>query len=545
MTPLYTQPLRGNNIAKSAEPSLPASSTAAPRPAFYLTVAFVFVVYARFPEIMDMVTGSGLHSVRIIVLLALLAALLFGGAIRAVFSKVGICLLAFTAWLCVCTPFSVWRGGSFRTLRDFWALSLFSFVIIASSVQGLEQCRKIMYSFAAATIFIESFTLVMGRVQSGRLSLLGGTLGNANYLAMMLLMGVPFCLFVIRTKPGMSLFKLACAVMLFFVPATVATTGSRGGLVTLAVMFALYFIPLPASHKIVAAVGALILAVLSITWSTRSALDRYRTMFHSSDQALLSGSEQSAIESMELRKELLLSSVQLSMRHPLLGVGPGMFAVANADYTEETTGRANWNAWHETHNTFTQLSCEDGLPGLFLYCLTLVFCFKIVFTVEKRARQYPALSSVGHIAFALRLALIAFTGTSIFASNAYAYYFPMLAGLCVAVERASAEQFASLLPAGSERPVPAPRAAKAPAQFRSGRLWRGKDRPPSKHADRTRGQGAVCPVDRFGVPVLRRHRRSARDRHHGHAGGHRVYCSGSEPLYHRGEREQLSLTVGA
>jgi O-antigen ligase len=473
MTPPHTQALRGSNFAKPV----------APRPAFYLTIVFVFVVYARFPEIMDMVTGSAIHSVRIIMVLALLAALLSGGAIRAVFSRVGICLLAFTAWLCVCIPFSIWRGGSFQTLRDFWMLSLFSFVVVASSVQGLEQCRKIMYSLAAATIFIESSALIMGRVQGGRMALLGGTLGNANYLAIMLLMGVPFCVFVTRTRPGKSFFKLACLAMILFIPATVATTGSRGGLVTLAVMFILYFLPLPATQKIGVAVGALMLAVFAITWSTRSALDRYKAIFSSSDQAQLSESERSALESSGLRRELLLSSLQLTLRHPLLGVGPGMFAVANAGYTEETTGRANSNAWHETHNTFTQLSCEDGLPGLFLYCLTLLFCFKIVLSVGKRVRQYPALSSVRHMAFALRLALIAFTGTALFSSNAYMYYFPMLAALCVALDRATAELFSSQMPPPSEQPDTMPLAAKALAQFRPGTLGGSKamawKRPPS------------------------------------------------------------------
>lgn len=470
MTPPHTQTLRGSNFAKPAAPAWPASSASAPRPAFYLTMIFVFVVYARFPEIMDMVTGSAVHSVRIIMVLALFSALLFGGAIRAIFSRVGICLLSFTLWLCICTPFSTWRGGSVRMLRDFWVLALFSFVIIASAVQGLEQCRKIMYTLAAATIFIEGFTLLLGRIQGGRLALLGGTLGNANYLAMMLLMGVPFCLFVIRTRSGASLFKVACAVMIFFVPATVATTGSRGGLVTLAVMFLLFFLPLPVSQKLVAAIVALVLTVFALAWSTRSALDRYRSFFRSSSQTRLSESEQSAIESMGLRRELLLSSLQLTMRHPLLGVGPGMFAVANANFVEESQGQPNWNAWHETHNTFTQLSCEDGLPGLFLYCLTLLFCFKIAISVEKRARQYPALATLKHMGFALRLALIAFTGTSIFASNAYAYYFPMLAGLCVAVDRASAELFAAQTLAGSN---PAP-PAQIPPRFRPQRLTTGQ-----------------------------------------------------------------------
>ncbi len=422
----------------SSNPAAAAQPKIAPRPAFYLTVVFVFVVYARFPEIMDMVTGSALHSVRIIVGLALLATLLFGGNMRPVFSKVGVCLIAFTIWMCLCVPFSIWRGGSFRMIRDVWVMALFSFVIIASAVQGLEQCRKIMYTLAAATIFIEVVTFFLGRVQQGRIALLGGTLGNANYLALMLLMGLPFCLFVLRTRTGFSILKIACVLMLLCVPVTVTATGSRGGLVTLAFMFLMYFFPLPAGQKLVTAIAATILLVVAIAWSTQSALDRFRTILSSSNPMQLSVSERSAMESAELRKELLRSSLELTMRHPLLGVGPGMFSVANASYVEEITGRPSFAAWRETHNTFTQLSCEDGLPGLFLYALAIVFCFLIVRRADKRARQDPQLTMVHHMAFALRLSLVAFIGTATFASNAYMYYFPMLAGLCVAFERATA-----------------------------------------------------------------------------------------------------------
>jgi O-antigen ligase len=484
MSPLHRRPLHGNNLANPARPAGPAVSAVPPRPAFYLTVVFVFVVYARFPEIMDMVTGSPVHSVRIIVGLAFLATVLFGGDMRAVFSKIGICLIAFTLWMCLCVPFSVWRGGSFRMLRDTWMMALFSFVIIASAVQGLEQCRRIMYTLAAATVFIETVTLVTGRVQGGRMALLGGTLGNANYLALILLMGLPFCLFVVRTKRGLSPLKFASLLMLLSIPVTVAATGSRGGLVTLAVMFLLYFVPLPPSQKVVAGIVVLILSVIAITWSTRSALDRFRTLLTTSTPVHLSESEQSAIESSELRKELLYSSLQLTLRHPLLGVGPGMFVVANASFVEATTGRYNFNAWHETHNTFTQLSCEDGLPGLFLYSLALLFCFKIVGSADKRARQDPALSSIRHMALALRLALVAFTGTGLFASNAYMYYFPMLAALCVAVERATAAQRLSQMPAGSEPANTTPQAAAAVPRYRPGALaghgamaWK---RPPSE-----------------------------------------------------------------
>src|ERR1700691_5751410 len=121
MSPPHTQALRGTNFAKPATPAKRASSASPARPAFYLTAAFVFVAFARFSEIMDTFTGAPVHSVRIIVGLALLA-LLFGGDLRAVFSKVGICLIAFTLWMCLCVPFSIWRGGSFRMLRDTWVI---------------------------------------------------------------------------------------------------------------------------------------------------------------------------------------------------------------------------------------------------------------------------------------------------------------------------------------------------------------------------------------------------------------------------------------
>jgi len=103
MTPLYTQPLGRSNLANPASAPAPASPPAVTRPAFYLTVVFIFVVYGRFPEMMDVLTGSPLHWARIVVGLALLATLLFGGDIWAIFSKSrylpdGFCALD----VCVC-----------------------------------------------------------------------------------------------------------------------------------------------------------------------------------------------------------------------------------------------------------------------------------------------------------------------------------------------------------------------------------------------------------------------------------------------------------
>jgi O-antigen ligase len=419
--------------------AIPSATVAPPapraRPAFYLALAFVFVVFARFPEIMDTFLGTGLHSARIILILALLATVLTGAFARAVFSKIGWCMLAFTAWFCLCVPFSIWRGGSFKVLREEWVFSICSFLIVAAAPQGLEQCRRMMYSLAAATVFIELISALASRVQGGRLAFLQGTLANANYLAMILLMGLPFCLFVIGNKPGFSLLKIACVIAACLIPLTVVATGSRGGLLTMLFMFLFYFLRLPAVQKVVAVMAALLLGFIAVSRSSQSALDRYKTLFGSSPPTGLTASERSAMESSEVRKGVLQASLRMTLQHPLLGVGPGMFQVANAKEMDEQ-GLPSWDAWHETHNAFTQISSENGLPALLLYVAALYLCFRIVRIARKRARQNPADAGLAPPAYALRMGLIAFTGTALFTSIAYSYYFPLLAGLCVAFERA-------------------------------------------------------------------------------------------------------------
>lgn len=428
--------------------AIPSAAAAPPAPlppqvpqarrsaAYYLAIVFVFVVFARFPEIMDTMVGTGLHSARIILLLAMLATVVTGTVARAVFSKVGVCLMVFTGWFCLGIPFSIWRGGSFKVLQNEWIFSICTFLIVAAAAQSLEQCRRLMYSLAAATVFIEMIGVLAGRVQGGRLAFLQGTLANANYLAMTLLMGLPFCLLVIGSKPGFSLGKIACIVTAVLVPLTVVATGSRGGLLTMLVMFLLYFWRLPAVQKVAAVIAALLIGFLAVARSSQSALDRYKTIFGNSEQTrYLTPSEQSAIESAEVRKGVLQASLRMTLRHPLLGVGPGMFQVANAKDMEEQ-GRPSWSAWRETHNTYTQLSSEAGVPALLLYGAAMYLCFRIVRLARRRARGNPAEAALDSAALALRMSLLAFAGAALFTSIAYSYYFPLLAGMSVALERA-------------------------------------------------------------------------------------------------------------
>lgn len=407
-----------------------------------------------------MITGHSLRLGAITTSMALLVVLLTGGLFRVFSSKIVLALLAFTAWLCLCTPFSVWRGGSFSQVTS-WLLSLISLILLAGCVEGLEHCRRAMYAMAVAVLAIEALSFVLGTSNSvrddGRLSFVGGTFANANDLAALLLMGLPFCLLVVRTRKGMSLLKFGCIVGLLLIPITVVRTGSRGGLLALVIMFAIYFFSIPTLQKIPLAIGTLILAVAAMVFSSHDALERYKTIFRSSDETYYSSAAQeSAALSTRARKELFMSSVRLTFHHPIVGVGPGMFQIADARNAEEEKHAA---AWHQTHNTFTQISAEDGLPGLFLYMAALVLCFKSVRSSRQRALQHSELPALQHMAYCLRLSLLAFTITAVFASNAYYFYFPLVAGLCAALEQSAILAVQALPPReeGSKSPARTPR----------------------------------------------------------------------------------------
>jgi O-antigen ligase len=451
------------------------------QPAFYLAAVYIFITYTRLAEFLPMVGGHGLRLGLIMVVLAVLGILLNGSLYRIFSSKIVVALTAFTLWLFLSTPFSVWRGGSTGQVLG-WCGSAVSLILLAGCIEGAEQCRKAGYTMAVSVLAIEVLSFFLGSSsagkESGRLAFLTGTFSNANDFAALLLIGLPFCLLVVRTRRGASVLKVACILGLLLIPLSAFRTGSRGGLVALVIMFVVYFFSVRSTQRIPLAIAALFLTVAAVLFSNSGALDRYKTIFQSGDTVYYANeAERSAALSTRSRKELFLSSVRLTVLHPLLGVGPGMFPVADAKDAEEKNQPA---AWHQTHNTYTEISSESGLPALLFYIAALYYCFKTTRVARQAAAAHPELHSYGDTAFCLRLSVIAFAVTAIFASNAYYFYFPLVAGLCAALERSlnldmqalKAPQYVHPLPPAppSQRigypPAGPRRAMPAPANYR-------------------------------------------------------------------------------
>jgi O-antigen ligase len=140
---------------------------------------------------------------------------------------------------------------------------------------------------------------------------------------------------------------------------------------------------------------------------------------------------------------LLIDSLKLTLQHPLLGVGPGNFAPYMAAQAKVAGA---FGLWVGTHNTYTQLSSEVGIPGLCLFLAVLVSSMLALGGISRRARRIPGkeASDIATMALALQTSFVAFCVCALFNHMAYELTIPLMAGITVAIRRAAPDELSRL-----------------------------------------------------------------------------------------------------
>lgn len=422
-----------NGQARPFGQALPLGQAAAPRGdaiqsvGFFFVCVLLFLLFSRVQEQIPLLTK--MSSVFVAGLLAMGAGLMTGGVYYVVRARQGIYLLSFTCWLVLATITSNWKSGSLALLTDMWVKSLWAFLAVGAGIATLRQCKNAMYVMGVSLFVVEVITTLVGRDEYGRLGVGDvGTLANANVLAFHIVFLFP-CLLLAMLHAGRVWKLLAIPVMIYGI-FLVLQTGSRGGLIEIALVSLFIFIRLGAGQKIVFTVVALAAVSVGVGMASKDALARYRTLF---TDEIDSSSFVSATASQMQRKYLLEQSLQMTFQHPLLGVGPGVFLSTLAG-EEAKDGRAS--AWRNTHNAYTQLSSETGLPGFLLFMAALLSCMGLNFRTYRKYRGRVETQDRSDVAYGLLIMLAIWTANGPFDSNAYQYYMPVLVGLTVALARA-------------------------------------------------------------------------------------------------------------
>jgi hypothetical protein len=416
---------------------------------FALLIGFLFMMFSR---VFD-VQLYWLHLPGISYRLMAIFLFMSGTFLIALRDSIGKCVLAFTACFLAAIPFSVWRTGSFHTLTEEWLVGCVVFMATAALIFDFRQYVRSVRTIAIAILVLTFICITLGTVQSGRLFLERGRFANPNEMAQALLIGMPFW-WAIYANARTLLPKLLGAGALAAMTYVIGKTGSRGALISILVIVTFMFLRASVVGKMKLLFGAGMLLLVAVMLLPGALLARYQTFFSAepmeASEAPAADAEMlgSAVNSSSNRMQMLVRSLELTARHPLFGVGPGMFPVAENDLAVAEGRRG---AWLGTHNSFTQVSSECGIPALLFYCAIVFLSLKKSYSLYRRTKARPEWKEISTHALALNYSLIAFLVTGVFVHSAYTALLPVLSGLTVSLMRA-AEPLLAAAPA--EEPAP-------------------------------------------------------------------------------------------
>jgi len=435
---------------------------------FWIVAAWVFISFSRF---FDLIAVG--YKIPGIVYYTMVGVILISGAIpRALHSPITWMIVVFTIWVGITLPFSVWRTNSIQPATAAFQ-SLVTFVAISGLTLSPRQCIRMIYILGAAAFVGAILSFAFGNMETGRLELMQGSFKDPNEYAMTLLMGLPLLALLARSSnPFTRIFGAAASLVTLFV---FLRAGSRGGMIALLAMGVVLFWGVSLGKKIMVVAGGGAALIIGLAVLPGYLQQRYFTFFTVDESAPMNADERERLQgadvgSTEGRLSLLEWSLKLTVRHPLFGVGPGNFPTA---HWSEAKAEGKKVAWNVTHNTYTQISSETGVPGAILFIAFLVQAVRAVRRVVKRATEngYPELERA---AYHLWLSLAGVCVAAFFLSLAYFPAFYVLAAIALSLERAITPAPAAIMvpqrmtmkPVGG--PVPAP-AAPARKRVMSGK----------------------------------------------------------------------------
>ena len=449
-------------------------------------IGFCFYLFAYYSGVLDLdLRIWRLHLPGIALGLAAVAAVLGGRIPQVLQSRISVFMAGFSFWLVISIPAAFWRGGSFAVLVGAWIPAMLMFLVGASVITTVAQCRRALFVFGLATITGAMLVTLLGVESHGRLLLTGSRYANSNTIAIVLLVGMPTVwLLAVGPRVGKVRAALAGGVLLLMV-VEVLLTGSREGLVGLAALGATVFVRSRAFGKLAIAFLAVVFGLGSVVFLPQSVKARLGTIFGSRsveiegpDAASEWSTANSAAESSQLRLRLLEDSLQVTATHPLMGVGPGNFA-AYCAAKEKERARPGHAAWVGTHNTYTQISSEMGIPGLIFYVGILVASLRALQEIARRARRIPGSEArdIAYMALALHTSFVAFSVVCCFSHMGYEPTVPLMAAITVAISKTAPEELrrmeeaARASKAGDSK---LPRANPSPSRARAARPVAGR-----------------------------------------------------------------------
>lgn len=366
---------------------------------YWMMVIFSLIYYFRPGDIIPGV--AQLHLAKVAAILAILGLLLGSKRIapRGLPLEIKIVFGMF-AWMVLTIPFAWWRGGAADVVLFEFSKAVITMLALVLTVSRLVELRRLMLVQALGVALMTVAAVIVNNRMQGRLAGIGDAmLANPNDLAINVALNWPICLVFLLTSKGV-LKKVLWAVSMLIMIYAVMATYSRAGFMALilAILVCLWDFGIRGRRAYLLGI-ALLCLVGAVAVAPGNYVKRLETLVGKFQEGDLDRG------SAEARKELLIESVLITAQHPLFGIGAGNFPA----YTR---------SWRVTHNTYTQLSCECGIPVLLLFLFLMWRAFLNLRALRKLPRT-PQTEEMRLYTNALTAAFAAYALGAFFGSTAY------------------------------------------------------------------------------------------------------------------------------
>jgi len=426
---------------------------------FYFGLTYVFLRFSMLHETLTIFAHVNLYLALITGLPAVVLSLVGGGFKRSIDSRAGKFWLGFLVLFLLSLPFSSWRGQSFQMMSAYVRADFPILFILGGMVLTWKECKMLLWAMALSgicTLAMEKFFSNMDA--GGRMSLSGGTIANSNDYAAHLLLLIPFMLWVVLAPVG-RVYKIVFLPLLFGSLFIDLKTGSRGALIGLGAGFLLIILKGPGKIRWILGLCGPIALLATFSFLPASVMLRFSGLVGSGPAITAETADQteSAAESSSARRYLLTKSLEYTMSHPVFGIGAGTFSAFEGGMSKI---EGKHGQWQETHNAYTQISSELGIPAAFCYIAGILSgLFMLNRTMAKARRDKVPIIVTS--AFCCMLSIVMIATAMAFLSLGYRFYMPALTGMAIALDRILRLEFMNPgftpAPAVSGPRIPSPR----------------------------------------------------------------------------------------
>ena len=464
--PAATQPVKLNPIFQATGPKpvktedvpgyLPTKGEIDPTRVLALkcALAMLFTRMSVLPELAATITGANLYILYLVAPPAIIGCIMTGGFGRA-FERREVTLFSlFYLMMWIDVPFSSWMSLSFARAFGYMRTDLICLYVVAGLVLGWSDVQKLYRALAWAGVLVVFMIFRFAKPDTlGRLTLDGGaiqdsTIGNSNDLSAHLMLMMPFIAWYALEPKRHFLVRYPLLGMIGYGIWCNFLTSSRGALVAMSVVSLYLLIRANSTQRIMALVAIPALAALMLAVLPTSNLLRLATLFGASAEKTVNSAE--AEESSAARQYLVEQSIKFTLENPMFGIGPGNFSNYEGLVAAAKGEKGNW---HETHNTWTQISSECGLVALGFFAAGLFGAFGAVNKLYGRAVRAGHEQMV-RTCVAYQTSLLGYLVCITFLACGYRFTLPVMIGVGTAMNFAGMRYLDFYLPVGQTRPVP-------------------------------------------------------------------------------------------